>query len=274
VQDNLDVACNIIKTAAQEKAVKDIDVNLTPAYATRRKHREAGQMFMDPSSFSNIVSRSALPESLRLIPHGLQNIQLRVYEDFGDQSRFAASVSHHEAEYGQPAGAAGMQLTTAPETNRNGMRVNDATAIPLGEVVESSIMTTKLTVAQSLEKFQELVAELDKLLHQSDLDSLAQLPLHHDIKMIIRQIPVIATQSAYADQTALSFSQKVVQLLYKSSNNLSREVWVSILQRLCDLFAKVAKEVTQWLIYAEDVVSVYPSCALQICLTNEFIDLA
>jgi CCR4-NOT transcription complex subunit 1 len=44
VQDNLDVACNIIKTAAQEKAVKDIDVNLTPAYATRRKHREVSNL--------------------------------------------------------------------------------------------------------------------------------------------------------------------------------------------------------------------------------------
>jgi CCR4-NOT transcription complex subunit 1 len=97
--------------------------------------------------------------------------------------------------------------------------------------------------------------ELDKLLSRADVDSLAQLPLHHDVKMIIRQIPVIATQSAYTDQTALAFSQKIVQLLYKSASNLGREVWVSILQRLCDLFTKVAKEVMQWLIYAEDIVS-------------------
>jgi CCR4-NOT transcription complex subunit 1 len=209
---------------------------------------------MDPSSFSNIVSRSALPETLRLVPHGLQNVQLRVYEDFGDQSRFAASFSHHEAEYGQPTGAAGMQPPSAADTIRNGDRPADQSTIPLGEVVESSIMTTKLTVAQSLEKFQELVTELDKLLSRADVDSLAQLPLHHDVKMIIRQIPVIATQSAYTDQTALAFSQKIVQLLYKSGSNLGREVWVSILQRLCDLFGKVAKEVMQWLIYAEDIV--------------------
>lgn len=246
VQDNLDIACNIIKTAAQEKAVKDIDVNLTPAYASRRKHREAGQLFMDPSSFSNIVSRSALPESLRLIPHGLQNAQLRVYEDFGDQSRFTASIGQSEGEYAQSLNAGQNNL------ERNVMQGGDP-SIPLGEVVESSIMTSKLTVTQSLEKFQELVTELDKLLGRSEYETLAQFPLHHDVKMIIRQIPVIATQSAYADQTALSFSQKAVQLLYKSQDAVSREVWVSILQRLCDLFAKVAKEVTLWLIYAEDV---------------------
>jgi CCR4-NOT transcription complex subunit 1 len=40
VQENLEVACSIIKNAAQEKAVKDIDVNLAPAYASRRKQRE------------------------------------------------------------------------------------------------------------------------------------------------------------------------------------------------------------------------------------------
>lgn len=53
VQDNLDVACNIIKTAAQEKAVKDIDVNLTPAYAARRKHREVSSSVL--SSEMSIV---------------------------------------------------------------------------------------------------------------------------------------------------------------------------------------------------------------------------
>lgn len=251
MQDNLDIACNIIKTASQEKAVKDIDVNLSPAYAARRKQREAGQLFFDPSAFTNIVSRSALPESLRLTPHGLQVQQVRVYEDFGDQSRFTASVNQLEGEY--PAA----QLPSsggAPEGMVNGVRDHTA-GTPLGEVVESSIMTTKFTAPQSMDKFQELVMELDKHLQRIDVDSLGHLPLHHDVKMIIRQIPVIATQSAHTDQTALSFSQKIVQLLYKSDSNIGREVWVSILQRLCDLFPKAAKEVTQWLVYAEDIVS-------------------
>jgi CCR4-NOT transcription complex subunit 1 len=123
---------------------------------------------------------------------------------------------------------------------------------PLGEVVESSILGTKLTAAQSMEKFHEMISELDKVLPRLMVDSLAALPINHDVKMIIRQIPVIATQSANTDQTALAFSQKVVQLLYKSESSLGRDVYVTILQRLCDLFPKVAKEVTQWLIYAED----------------------
>lgn len=40
VGDNLEVACSVIKKAAMEKAVKDIDVNLAASYAARKRHRE------------------------------------------------------------------------------------------------------------------------------------------------------------------------------------------------------------------------------------------
>ncbi len=249
MQDNLETACSVIKNAAQEKAGKDIDVNLATAYAARRRNRENGQPFWDPSAFTTTVAQSALPDSLRLTTQGLQSGQLRVYEDFGDQSRFVLQTSQMSSiaegdQHGEP-----LDLRS-----RSGgfVRPDPANLPPLGEVVESSILGAKLTVAQSMEEFQEMIAELDKILPRVPVDSLAPLPINHDVKMIIRQIPVIATQSANTDQTALAFSQKVVQLLYKSDAALSRDVYVTILHRLCDLFPKVAKEVTQWLIYAED----------------------
>lgn len=37
---NLDLAASVIKKAAQDKAVYDVDETLTPAFALRRKHRE------------------------------------------------------------------------------------------------------------------------------------------------------------------------------------------------------------------------------------------
>lgn len=44
VSDNLEVACSVIKKAAMEKAVKDIDVNLAASYAARKRHREVGYL--------------------------------------------------------------------------------------------------------------------------------------------------------------------------------------------------------------------------------------
>jgi CCR4-NOT transcription complex subunit 1 len=42
--DNLDLGCALIEKAATDKALQDINDALAPAYAVRRKHREAGQV--------------------------------------------------------------------------------------------------------------------------------------------------------------------------------------------------------------------------------------
>ena len=38
--DNLDLGCTLIEKAATEKAVRDVEEALAPAFAIRRKHRE------------------------------------------------------------------------------------------------------------------------------------------------------------------------------------------------------------------------------------------
>lgn len=84
--------------------------------------------------------------------------------------------------------------------------------------------------------------------------SWSSLPLNSEIRLLVKEIPLLATQSFNRDETALHFSQKVVQLLYKNDSNLSREVYVILLERLCETSYKVTKEVTNWLIYADDEV--------------------
>ncbi|MCO5577662.1 hypothetical protein L7F22_031493 [Adiantum nelumboides] len=82
--------------------------------------------------------------------------------------------------------------------------------------------------------------------------TLATLPPNHEIRLVARQVPILAAQSVSRDETALAFSQKVVQLLYKTDSDLGREIFVILLERLCEVSVKVAKEVTAWLVYAED----------------------
>jgi hypothetical protein len=52
-------------------------------------------------------------------------------------------------------------------------------------------------------------------------------------------------------------SQKIVQLLYKTPSQLGREVYVALLDQLCQSFEEVAKEAITWLLYAEDEVRDY-----------------
>lgn len=99
---------------------------------------------------------------------------------------------------------------------------------------------------------QALISDLEKILATESVPSLARLGPENDIRHIIQQIPLIAASSISRDETALGCSQKIVQLLYRSETALAREVYVHLLERLCTVFVKVAKEVTAWLVYAED----------------------
>lgn len=73
----------------------------------------------------------------------------------------------------------------------------------------------------------------------------------------IRQVLQTSTRSVERDETALAFSQKTVLLLFKTTIQLGRELYVLLLQKLCETWPNVAKEATDWLLYAEDEVSHY-----------------
>lgn len=97
--------------------------------------------------------------------------------------------------------------------------------------------------------------ELERSLEQAPIAQTAStLPANHDISVMIRQILIISNQVTDREETALAFSQKVVQFLYKAPNQLGREVYAILLDRLCEASNHVSKEAIDWLVYAEDEV--------------------
>ena len=91
--DNLELGCTLIEKAATEKAVRDIEEALAPAFAIRRKHREqTGLPYYDMSIFTSGRYPASLPEALRPKPGGLQPAQRRVYEDFNRIPRVTAAL--------------------------------------------------------------------------------------------------------------------------------------------------------------------------------------
>lgn len=260
VGDNLDAACSVIKKAAMEKSSKDIDVNLQAQYAARKAHRDSRsqQPFWDGASFAVSLSHAALPDYLRLRNGGLSAQQLRVYEDFSEPSRImtqpASGVQQiSNGENYLPSGYRDLGLNDGlvpPEIKRG-----PSPREPSYDLATDSIASPQQVPAQtSLERFQELVAEVEKYVAQTPAPTLGVVPANHELRSLITAVVVVANQSANREQMTLAISQKVVQLLYKCSSQLGREVYVLMLQQLCDLVPKVNKEVKQWLIYAEDVV--------------------
>ena len=101
---------------------------------------------------------------------------------------------------------------------------------------------------------QVLTRDLEAIMMQLPVQSLAALPSNHDIRHLLRQILYLANEAADRQRTPLMMSQKIVQLLYKTPSQLGREVFVALLDQLCHTFENVAKEAITWLLYAEDEV--------------------
>ena len=167
---------------------------------------------------------------------------------------------------------------------------NDAPAYPPSPAVEQSVaVPVALTHSEAMERFnvsglqtllllliklyQNLGKDLEAVLIQLPMQSLAALPPNHDVRNIVRQILYLAAESSDRHRTPLLMSQKIVQLLYKTSQQLTREVYVVLLDQLCRTFEDVAKEAITWLIYADDEVCFYlwfrPFLSLMMTLGSE-----
>lgn len=102
---------------------------------------------------------------------------------------------------------------------------------------------------------QQLLLELDRLIRTSGISTCALLPPNHDICLLMRQIPLLITQSPTPLQTMLTFVEKVVYMLYKSNTNFALEAYTGFLQSLFEMSVDVAKEALLWIVYSEDEVS-------------------
>lgn len=238
VADNLDVACNVVKRASQEKASKDIDVNLTPQYAARKAHRDSRNPhpFSDAASFGVLISQAALPDPLRLRSGGLTAQQMRVYEEFAEPTRMVSSVNGD--------GSAGYR---DGEHDRSGYQQELDSH---GHSPRPQVMTPAMCVP----RFNEIAADIDKVVAHAPAHSISGLPGDHDLRRLIHEIIMLAGHSSDRDQATLIIAQKVVQLLYKSTTTLGREAFTLTLQQLCESSPTVNQEVRDWLIYADDKV--------------------
>lgn len=98
-------------------------------------------------------------------------------------------------------------------------------------------------------RFQQLAADVERILVNTSISP-------NESQNFVRQVLQIAGRSSERDETALAFSQKTVQLLFKTGTQAGRELYVALLTKMCEAWPKVAKEAIDWLLFAEDEVSV------------------
>src|ERR1700753_1537335 len=104
------------------------------------------------------------------------------------------------------------------------------------------VRSCRITETDLLNSLKVMTQDLEAVMIQLPVQSLAALPPNHDVRHLIRQILFLAGQAAERQRTPLLMSQKIVQLLYKTASQLGREVYTTLLDQLCRTFDDVAKE--------------------------------
>ncbi|KAI9272225.1 CCR4-Not complex component, Not1-domain-containing protein [Helicostylum pulchrum] len=269
VADNLDLVCAVIEKTAMEKVTMEVDDALMNAFASRKKHREqqqqrgGAQPYFDMDIFAMSRYPSTLPEPLRPKPNGLGVNQLRIYEDFTRIPRSAAAVAAASAGQMMDQQQSLMdqqqrllRTNGRPDSHGSGGYGNNA-ILPAFDggnqhQQQQQQQQQQASAHQILERFAQYINELEKLVSMTNVPNFSSLPINHDIILYVRQIPVLAMSSFDQSEAARTFAQKVVQLLYKSETQLGREMYVILLERLCDVSQNVGTLVTSWLTHADD----------------------
>ncbi|KNC97024.1 CCR4-NOT core subunit CDC39 [Spizellomyces punctatus DAOM BR117] len=260
VADNLDLACSVLEKAAAEKALPDIDEALATSFVNRRKHRErSNQPYYDMAVYAASRYPSTLPEPLRLKIGGLNVQQFRVYEDFSRVSRQMSPTPG--AELGEK--------TTRHAIPRAETRSDTVSAVLPG-AGEGTFEEPRgaLPTQQCVEKFAHYMSDLEQQVLQNSTATLATLPAQHEIRILMRDILLLLSHSFNRDEIALLFAQKVVQLLYKNNSPIGREVYMHLLEKMCDVSKRLAKEIKDWLLYHDDERKYNVSATLAIVQAN------
>ncbi|KAI8976852.1 CCR4-Not complex component, Not1-domain-containing protein [Pilobolus umbonatus] len=231
--DNMDLLCTVIEKTAIDKARMEIDDVLSNAILQRRKHREQqpGTPFVDLPIYQMSSFTQLLPQFLRPNPNGLHATQLSIYDDFAKIPKFAPNSNAYPS--------------TDSSNQNNAYITNGPNGYEGNQVAPMNAHTT-------LEMFAQCISDLEKAARQSNATQFSALPPQSVIHVLIRQISMLALSSFDKAEAARTFAQKVVQLLYKSDKQLTIEIYVVLLEHLCEISPNVGVLVTSWLTHADD----------------------
>ncbi|KAI8975394.1 CCR4-Not complex component, Not1-domain-containing protein [Mycotypha africana] len=297
--ENIELLCLFIDQLTKIKALEDVDRGLAAAYASRLAFRKQqqhlqhqGERFFDVLSLTGAPHSIRLPEPLRPT-NGVSPEQFRVYESF-DQKLFLAmqqqpqqqqQLQHQLPQQIQqqlPLGNSNSNYYS-PELSLMGQprqlaqpqhHLSYQPPPPPPPFMNSpnNMPATQNNNTLLNAKLEQMLLELDRLIRHCGITNISQLPPNHDICLLIRQIPLIVSQSATLLQTMIIFVEKVMLMFYQNTSPFALEVYATFLQSLFEISSEVTKETLSWLIYADDERK-YNSQAIAMLIRYELLPL-
>ncbi|KAK6457739.1 CCR4-Not complex component, Not1-domain-containing protein [Scheffersomyces xylosifermentans] len=222
VQANVGLCVEIVDKIAADNINELIDERMQK-YVTIREQSNAAEPFVDTSSSAGTPQYALrLPEPLGLNPEGLSANQLHIYESFGTNSSAQLPQQQQEVSIGQ-------QVTLQQEDS-----------IPVEQLFSA--------ITQNCEKAISLLNDVSET-------KLADLSPSHPIMASLTQALAIAQANAVKyPELLLKAAQYAVNCLFTQvhENPMSNEIYVVVLDKLCEYSPSTAKDVTWWLVHSSD----------------------
>ncbi|KAL8689767.1 MAG: hypothetical protein Q9218_004634 [Villophora microphyllina] len=258
VNDNLDIACEIVLKQAEERSMPEIEGHIESEIANRRQHRldHPNEQYIGPAY--NGWSRF-IPDPYKIAAGGLNPEQMAIYLDFARQSR--GPPTHAQT----PSNDSGRQLPDVLQEAFNSVpnlsTPAEAPALPhhppqhhqAGRMLPPPLpnvgpqpQTNGFYEPRSvLDRVHELLERILHLAQERPESAVRELDQKGQLMNGINQMwELIISAPAQAENVAYTCASFACGTLYKESNNLLEiDVMVQLLDRLCQLSAGIYKAV-------------------------------
>ncbi|RCK57380.1 General negative regulator of transcription subunit 1 [Candida viswanathii] len=253
IQANVGLCVDIVDRIASENISEIIDEKMQKYVFLREQHNAThpNEPFIEEGA-SDYSLR--LPEPLGLAANGLGAQQLRIYEHFGE--------ARVEEGIPLPPGAIGQPQPQHHQPHQLPLIQQQQQQQQQQQPQHQDLATQQQAIPDDVISFEQLFAAItsncDKaiqLLSEVTETKLSDLPPNHPITAALTQALLIAQSNAIKfPELLLKAAQYAVNCLFTQTheNPMSNEIYVVILDRLCEYSPSTAKDVTWWLVHSSD----------------------
>lgn len=258
VNDNLDIACEIVLKQAEERSLPEIEAHIEAELANRRQHRldHPNEQYIGPAY--NGWSRF-IPDPYKIAAGGLNPEQMAIYLDFARQSRGPPSHAQTPSNDSvrqlpdvlQEAFSAVPNLPTPaeppalphhpPQPHLTGRMLPP----PLPSAGPQAQTNGYYETRSVQDRVHELLEHILDLARERTEPALKDLDQKGPLVNAINQMwDLIVSAPVQAENVAYQCASTACAALYRDSNNLLEvDVLVQLLDKLCQLSPNIYKEV-------------------------------
>lgn len=267
VNDNLDIAASMIKEAAEQRAVPEMDQVISEELEERRRF-----MAENPNGefFGQNLNRWAtwIPEPYKMIPGGLNEAQRAVYEDF-ERRVHGMNTGHVQNASTDSTGRQLPDILNESLAMPNLSTPSGQPALPHQSPLTQHESRANSTMPQQRmngipdsipphERIALMIDEIQKATRTSPVTSLKDLDKDSPIFQDIRQILIILS-SAHGpalDHVARQVAEKITTAVLRQppQNAFEAEFLAFLLNKLCTISENIVREVMRWITANEEAL--------------------